>query len=298
MHFIVPFLWLTLGCATAPQHHNPPATAPASAPAPLVRHYHEGERIAYHMTATNQDHVQTLRYSADTSATVTRNAAGAWVEDFDWSNFIANDKPVPAAAGRQELSLDPTYTWSMPDMSKTTPALIGPVLDLMTFYVDLWLVMREGKLARVGDDLFFPRSNANSWADGSYVTLGEDAIDFDITLIALDRANDRATVLVRHVPPAESHIRLPAKWMEQPVADTPNNWVQVERDAANPGKWLAAVGKETFDVRLEVAPSDGRIISARMDNIIDVLERPCTSAAVDNPGEPVRYQIHRQIEIH
>ena len=41
--------------------------------------------------------------------------------------------------------------------------------------------------------------------------------------------------------------RLTADWLRKPVADTANNWVTVQE--ARNGRFLAAVGKETFDVR-------------------------------------------------
>src|SRR5262249_25597147 len=133
---------------------------------PLARSYHENEHLGYHMTATNQDQFHTLRYAADVSGVVSRNPSGAWAEDFDWSNLIVNGAAVKlassGAAVHQQVSLAPDYHWSGPDVSKIDPRLVGPVLDLMTFYVDLWLAMHDGKLARVGDHFILPRNTANS----------------------------------------------------------------------------------------------------------------------------------------
>ena len=79
------------------------------------------------------------------------------------------------------------------------------------------------------------------------MVLGESSIDFDITLTQVDVAHGVATLLVRHVPPKKPQLKLPAVWMHEPVADTPNNWVSVARNAGN---YVAEVGKETFDVQL------------------------------------------------
>jgi hypothetical protein len=57
------------------------------------------------------------------------------------------------------------------------------------------------------------------------------------------------------------------------------------------------VGKETFDVELKVSLDDGKILSATLDNPVEVLARECADAALSSCGEPVRYQIHRQVEI-
>ena len=37
-------------------------------------------------------------------------------------------------------------------------------------------------------------------------------------------------------------VKLPAVWMKSPVADTPNNWIDVKKN--NAGKYDAEVGKE------------------------------------------------------
>ena len=275
--------------------------AKATPPTPsITRRYRDGETITYEMTASNQDRVKLLRYCAVATA-VARKGKDAFVEDVAWSRLVVNDKeialPADGAGTHQLVSLAPDYQWTAPDVAKTPPSLIGPVLDLMTVYVDLWLATKQGKLAHVGDHFVMPRSSANSWADGTWVTLGEDAIDFDVTLAAVDEKARTATVIVRHVPPAKPEIRLPAEWMKAPVADTANNWVQVQRRGANGERFLAAVGKETFDVELRVSLDDGRILSAHLDNLVDVLERDCRNAALDDPGEPMRYRIHRVIDV-
>ena len=84
--------------------------------------------------------------------------------------------------------------------------------------------------------------------------------------------------------------------MSASVADTPNNWVEVSK--TQEGKFSAQVGKETFVARIKISLADGRIISATLDNPVEVLERVCTDAALTSCGEPVRYQIRRQIEIN
>jgi hypothetical protein len=83
--------------------------------------------------------------------------------------------------------------------------------------------------------------------------------------------------------------------MHVPVADTPNNWAEVGK--SKDGKYVASVGKETFDVVIETSLTDGRILSATMDNPVEVLERECSDAALTSCGEPIRYQIRRLIEI-
>jgi hypothetical protein len=233
---------------------------------------------------------------------VKKNATGKFVEEYAWSNLVVDGAPValsPAAAAfRQQLSLDEFS--GVPDLSQVIP-LIGPITDTLTFYVDLLLATRQGSLAKPGDHFYFKSGTPNSWADGNYVITGEDSIDFDITLAAVDPTAHVATVDVRHVVPAEPHIKISADWMKPPVADTPNNWTEIHRNFASQSdadKYVAAVGKETFEVELKVSLVDGRIISGNINNPVEVLERNCSDLTLTVCSAPVRYQILRQIEIH
>ena len=83
--------------------------------------------------------------------------------------------------------------------------------------------------------------------------------------------------------------------MRAPVADVPNNWVQVRKLAG--GRYIASVGKETFDAQIRLSVANGKIVSAGLDNPVEVFERECTDEALTQCGEGVRYQILRQIQI-
>ena len=276
-------------------------TAPAT-PSILARHYVEGEKLSYHMKGSNRGHSGTTVYEADATGVVKKNAAGKFIEEYAWSNLVANGAPVtlsPAAAAfRQQVSLDEFI--GVPDLSQVVP-LIGPITDTLTFYVDLLLATRQGSLTKPGDHFYFKSGASNSWADGNYVITGEDSIDFDMTLAAVDPTAQVATVVVRHVVPAQPHIKISADWMRPPVADTPNNWTEIHRNFAsqsNADKYVAAVGKEIFEVELKLSLVDGRIISAKINNPVEVLERNCSDLTLTVCGAPIRYQILRQIELH
>jgi hypothetical protein len=122
--------------------------------------------------------------------------------------------------------------------------LIGPVTDFLTFYADLGLAIRSSALVHPGDHFYQKYGAPNSWADGTKVILGEDSIDFDLTLAAVDTSRHVATIVVQHVPPAQPAVHLPADWMHAPVVSgSANNWVQVAKEN---GALTAAVGVETF----------------------------------------------------
>jgi hypothetical protein len=260
----------------------------------LERRYREGETLVYRMKAINE----VWRYEAQASGVVKKDSSGAWIEEYAWSSLISNGAPFslpPASVEfRQVLSLDPGNPPAIPNLAVVHPTLIGPITDLLTFYVDLWLAEKVGTLSKPGDHAYQENGNPASWADGKRVVLGESSIDFDITLSQVDVARGVATLLVRHVPPKKPQLKLPAVWMHEPVADTPNNWVSVARNA---GKYIAEVGKETFDVQITISLLDGKILSGTIYNPVKAQARDCQDAALTNCGTPRPHHILRQIEI-
>jgi len=262
---------------------------------PLLRRYRAGETLVYRMKGVNEK----WHYEIQVDGIVKKDSTGAYFEEYRWSNMLSDHQPValsPASVEfRQQLSLDPDFHLMAPNLNHVDPKLIGPITDLMNFYADLWLAVKTGHLVHSGDHFYYKYGRPSSWADGTSVLIGESAIDFDMTLKALDRADNRATVLVRHVPPEKSQIPMPATWMEQPIADTPNNWVMVSKTPD--GKYTAGVGKETFDVEINVSLVDGRILTARMDNLVNTSMRQCEDKALSKCSDPVPHPISRKIEI-
>jgi hypothetical protein len=272
-----------------------PAQMPTQGSAPLTRHYRDGETLTYHMTGVND----AWHYTADAAATVKKTANGGYIEEFRWTGMTSNGQPytlTPAMAQFvQPLSLDPNWMPSMPDLSKVDPKMVGPITDLMTFYVDLWIMNKIGIFQHAGDHFYVPNPQASSWADGTRVLVGKDLIDFDLNLQSIDQAKQTAVVVVHHVPPANPNLQLPAEWMKAPVANTANNWVEVTK--TSDGKYEAGAGKETFDVTITVSTADGRILSASMDNPVVMSGRECEDAALTKCGTAKPQTIHRQIEI-
>jgi hypothetical protein len=272
--------------------------APAASPTPakpLHRQYQEGESLVYKMTGVNEN----WHYTVRAQGTVKKNASGAFFEEYRWTDMTSDGKPYtmsPAMADfRQKLSLDPNAMPSVPDLTKVDPSLIGPITDLMTFYVDLWLPAMMGVVKKPGDHYYFKMGQPSSWADGSHVLIGVSSIDFDFTLKSVDAATGTATLEVKHVPPANPKIPLPGAWMQAPVADTANNWVEEVKQAD--GKFLGGVGQETFTVDLTMSLADGKIRSGTMDNVVKTIHRTCDDQALTQCGAPQPDTIERKIEI-
>lgn len=278
---------------------QPPEAEVISAPGTILplRQYHEGEKLFYRMKGTNRDRTHTVTYEVQANGVVKKDAGGRHMEEYGWSGLVRDGVVVrldPAAINfRETLSLERNYPLSVPNLAQVI-LLIGPITDLLTFYADV-SVARQGQSSSVGDHFYFKHGTPNSWADGTYVILGQDSIDFDVTLTAIHTVEGTLSLRVRHVPPEKPEISLPATWMREPVADTPNNWVEVSKTAD--GKYTAAVGKETFDVVLTISLANGRIVSGSIDNPVQVMERDCADAALASCGNPVRYEIRRQVEI-
>jgi hypothetical protein len=83
--------------------------------------------------------------------------------------------------------------------------------------------------------------------------------------------------------------------MRTPVTDVPNNWVQVTKFAD--GRYIASVGKETFLAQIWLSVASGKIVSAGLENPVEVFERECKDEALTQCGVGTRYQILRQIQI-
>lgn len=269
--------------------------APSPDRAPLSRQYREGETLRYYMKGLNEN----WRYEIQADGVVRKDPAGGYFEEYQWSNLVSDGQKsalAPSTADfRQRVTLDPNAIPSVPDLSHVDLKLIGPITDFMTFYADLWIAEKIGSLTRSGDHFYFKRGTPNSWADGNYVTLGEDSIDFDLTLASINPADKTATLIVRHVPPERPGIHIPADWMRPPVSDTANNWIEIRKDQS--GKYVAAVGKETFDVKITLSLESGKILSASIENVVQAMERQCEDAALTKCGDQKPHSIERQIQL-
>ncbi len=268
---------------------------PPTQPRPLERHYHAGDTLVYEMKAVNEG----AQYRIRAEGIVSPDANGALAEKYTWTQMEYEGKPVVLRVGmesfRQSLTLAAQYPPMMPDLTKIDPRLIGPVTDMMTFYVDLWLANKLAHLHIAGDHFYFHNPmHAASWADGSRVLLGESATDFDFTLKEVDEANHTAMLEVKHVPPAQSAIQTRAEWMKKPVATLPNNWVTISKTATG---YEAGVGQETYDVLIKVSTIDGKILHVAMDNPVHTVMCSCEDEALTKCSTPKPHDILRQVEI-
>jgi hypothetical protein len=259
---------------------------------PLTRHYRVGEETRYRMVASNDG----FEYQLTGDSTVKQDADGVFYEEIGWSGYrsdAARELSPADLALRQTVSLSSKTYLKVPRLSGVQPFLIGPITDMLTFYSDLFLASHAG-LMKPGQHVRVAYGRPNSWADGTRVVLGEDSIDFDLTLESVDEAEQRATVLVRHVAPEHPQVKLWAQWMETPVHGEPNNWVQVMKTARG---YTASVGEETFDVRMTVDTADGRMVKASLHNPVVTISRECEDAALLHCGVAEPHTIVRDVSV-
>ena len=259
----------------------------------LTRRYTEGSHLRYRMTGRDGP----TAYEVTIAGTTLRRPDGQFVDEFAWSDMVVNGTPRVLAPSSQALrvavTLEGGTPFEVPDLGEA-PGLVGPVTDLLTFYADLFLAMHQGALRLAGDRFSFTNPRTASWADGKVVILGEDHIDFEVALSAVDTDTGVATLLIKHIPPASPTVRLPAEWMHAAVSDTPNNWVMVRKTQAG---FAASVGKETFDVVLRISTADGHILSGTLDNPVTKITRDCSDAALTTCGEARPDPTLRHIEM-
>jgi hypothetical protein len=267
----------------------------AAQPNPLERKYREGETLTYHMSGINES----WHYTIQADGVVRKDASGVFFEQYRWSKMESGgqaDALSPQMTDfRQRISLDPRETPSVPDLSKVDPKTIGPITDLITFYSDLWLANKTGQLAKPGDHFYMKYGVPASWADGTYVLVGQSSVDFDLTWKSVNATEKTAVLVVRHVPPEKSTVQLPAPWMQTPLGERPNNWVGVNK--GRDGKFEASVGTEEFTVEITVSQTDGKILKGSLDNVVKTVVRNCEDQALTKCDEPKPHQIERKIEI-
>jgi hypothetical protein len=261
----------------------------------LARQYREGEKLAYKMNGQNE----AWKYTIQNDGLVKKDASGVFTEEYTWSGLETAGQKMPLSAQtadfRQRVTLDPSRNPNVPDLTKVDPKIIGPITDFMTFYADVWLAVKLGQLHKAGDHFYFSYPVPSSWADGTYVILGQTAIDFDMTWKSTNEADKTALIQVLHVPPAKVAVTLPAPWMQVPVGDAPNNWVTVQK--TQDGKFSAGVGKETFDVEIVVSLVDGKILSGKLDNLVKTVERVCEDKELTKCGDAKPHDIVRKVDI-
>lgn len=273
------------------------------------RKYVEGQTLVYKMRAINDG-----RHYEAVSHHKVKKKGNSFYEEVVWKSLVYEGKKIdlsPLKDFRQIVSLDKEFSSPMPDIARLDPAslpfIIGPLFDLMTFYVDLNPRLFATKVTELekGKKLIIPYNQPSSWADGHRVILGEDCIDFRLSF---QSSKGRKPLLrVEHIPPPKDlNINLPEKWMKEPVSELgANNWVQIIKTTAPARPFMVSYGYEYFDVHIYMDPEDGKIMLAEMYNPVEKINRTAAKVSiVDNkitgikePSAPTPEHTFRSISL-
>lgn len=262
---------------------------------PIQRQYQEGEVLKYRIQMSHfYDGSLTSKYDAVATGVVKKDTQGSFSEEFQWTSISDDDKQAKFTETdnnfRQILSLSPPFKLSIPkELTSLSHFLIGPVTDFLTFYVDESLIIRKAStLQKSGDHIYLNTAVASSWG------AGQDCLDFNVLLSSVDHYTQVAQIVVSHLPPSKICITPPAQWMTEQVTDSPNNWYNIENEN---GKWLASTGKETFDVQQVIDISNGKTLSATMDNPVEFQTRICADEKLSNCSKPTTHKIVRKLTL-
>ncbi len=243
------------------------------------RKYQKNGIFYYKMTGLNDGR----RYEAISRHRVIE-IQGNFHEEISWIQLKSDGENIdlkPLKDFTQLLSLDKNFHGTPPDISKIPPQLrkfiLGPIFDLMTFYVDLnpRLFLTKMKELELGQPIHIPYNKPSSWADGEFLLIGEDCIDFKLTF--QEQTLNKALMRVEHFPPSENlKINLPEKWMQDVFPNGKTNWIQISKIPGKGEKLFVSYGYEYFDVHIYIDTKDGKILSANMYNPVEIMNRVCS----------------------
>jgi hypothetical protein len=125
---------ISIAQSTPPQNVSSQAQQRASL---LARRYRLGEKLHYHMRATNRDRAGTRVYEAQADGTVKQNSEGKFYEDYQWSGLMVNGNAVSLLATNTEFHqlrpLDPACEAPFPRPVPYLPRPHRPGLGLREF---------------------------------------------------------------------------------------------------------------------------------------------------------------------
>jgi hypothetical protein len=179
------------------------------------------------------------------------------------------------------ISLDPRGRLEIPKIKEAS--MTGPITDFNTFLVAVSPQLGATKLSAPGEIQINPQPVTGNFANGTTIIKGLDCLK---TSVQLDEINpDNVVITTYFLPPPQPCLSYLLPEMNTPVVkDTLNNFqmvVPVGKDRFN-----IQYGREYFVIRSVVRKSDGKIISATMNNVLTLkLKYNCTGEYKDCKGE-------------
>ena len=195
-----------------------------------------------------------------------------------------------------DVSLAPTdggVGLALPDIAGWDMAVVGPVTDLLTFFVAISPQAGIDSVSQVGQTCVLPEAPVASWANGESIPVGQDCIQISVTLKEIHE--DTAVFETRFMPPEEAGLEMLKPWMDESVvAGTPNNFQQqMSMGDAAAVMW----GREEFVVTSTVRRADGMLLSATMSNELQLKMKIGCSSELESCKHEIPLHIRRELSL-
>lgn len=124
------------------------------------------------------------------------------------------------------------------------------------------------RMRRVGERHTHPELLRGDFADGAVTVLGEDCIELTLTLLELTARTAR--IESRFSPPRRACLDFREPWMATRAGAASNfQMIRAPSDDVFDVLW----GTEWFTIVAELQRSDGKLLRATMDNVLDLQMR-------------------------
>jgi hypothetical protein len=164
-----------------------------------------------------------------------------------------------------KISLDSKGNIDLPkiDVSDMTE----PIQDFITFFVAVSPLVGISNLYKINDSFAIKEPVKADFSNGSSILKGEDCISISVRLKNIDKGT--ASLYTAFSPPSQQCLSYLISDMNVPVvSDVINNFQMVMQ--TEPNKYLIQYGREFFNINSEIRKSDGKILSAKMFNQLNL----------------------------
>ena len=142
-----------------------------------------------------------------------------------------------------------------------------PIQDFITFFIAVSPIVGISSLQKINDSFAIKEPVKADFSNGSTILKGEDCIAISVHLKKID--NKTASLYTAFLPPSKQCLAYLLPEMSVPVvSDVINNFQMVLQ--TEPNKYLIQYGREFFYINSEIRNSDGKILSAKMFNQLNL----------------------------
>lgn len=250
------------------------------------RKYQIGEQCEYLLTRNYYLNTQWQHKATAAASLVVVETENLLADQVQWLSLLKSDvsgtTDLSAEAKKVDsyfMSLQAGGPLKVPPLK--VPQMVGMITDFLTFFVAVSPHVGTPNVKSVGEIYVAPQSTKGDWSDGQAVIIGEDCIHPRVEMTDLNSLV--VTYKTSFLAPTSDQvcITMNKDWMVEPVdVGTPNNFQQITSDGS--GKFNVMWGHEFFVVTSQVERATGKLLSANMDNYLNL--RMKTDCSTDLEG--------------